>query len=314
MKVRTHYVGTDDGQQLYVSDVGEGPAIVCCNGVGVSTFFWSYLQDAFREGHRVILWDYRGHGRSSLPPDPEHADLSIERFSKDLEHVLRTLHIDQPVLVGHSMGCQVILQYSADHPGEVAGLVPMLGTFAKPLDTLLDSPLSKPIFDVVHKLALGAGRGGRRWFRPLVGAPWAVDLAKRTGLVDRHYADRKDLEMYLGHLNRMDPRVLWSTVAQIAEHDLTDRLAEIDVPTLVIAAENDLFTPMHRSREMVRRLPEAELFVLAEGSHAALVEHPEAINHRIARFLQEIGVDAGAEDPDPSAADGDDDGGSPPPR
>jgi len=299
--VRTRFVSTDDGEQLYVSDVGDGPVLVCCNGAGVSTFFWTYLQEAFRDSHRVILWDYRGHGRSSLPDDPETADLGIERFAKDLGHVLRATAATDPVLIGHSMGCQVILQYAADHPGQVRGLVPMLGTFARPLDTLLDSPLSKPIFDVVHKLALGAGRGGRRLFRPLVGAPWAVDLARRTGLVDRYYADRQDLEMYLGHLNRMDPRVLFRTLAQIADHDLTERLASIDVPTLVIAAENDLFTPMHRSQEMARRMPRAELFVLAEGSHAALVEHPDAINRRIARFLDEI-----------SADDADDDGASSP--
>lgn len=286
--VRARFARTDDGQELYLRDVGEGPAIVCCNGVGVSTFFWSYLVDYFRDRFRVVLWDYRGHGRSSLPEDPENADLSIERFALDLEQVLDTIGLDEPpVLVGHSMGCQVLLQYAADHPGQVRGLVPMLGTFARPLDTLLDSPYSKPIFDVVHKAALAGGRSGRRWFRPLVGAPWAFDLAARTGLIDRHYANRQDLEMYLDHLNQMDPRVLFRTVSLMAEHDLTDALPAIDVPTLVVAAENDLFTPLHRSEQMADLLPDAELFVVAAGSHAAIVEHPEALNHRIARFLEE---------------------------
>jgi pimeloyl-ACP methyl ester carboxylesterase len=286
--VRTSFAATDDGEQLYIRDVGRGPAIICCNGVGVSTFFWSYVVEYFRDRYQVVLWDYRGHGRSTLPSSPETADLSMERFAKDLRVVVEALQLDAPViLIGHSMGCQVLLQYAVDHPTDVRAMVPMLGTFARPLDTLLDSPYSKRIFDVAHKAALGAGRGGRRWFRPLVGAPWALDLARRTGLVDRHYASRGDLEMYLDHLNQMDPRAFWRTVALMAEHDLTERLPELQIPALVIAAENDLFTPLHRSQTMAELLPQAELFVIAEGSHAALVEHPQTINRRIDRFLAE---------------------------
>lgn len=235
-----------------------------------------------------MLWDYRGHGRSSTPADPETSDLSIERFATDLRQIVGHLDLTTPpILVGHSMGCQVILEYAHRHPGEVAGLVPMLGTYARPLDTLLDSPLSKPIFDAIKKTSTAMGRGGRRWFRPLVGAPWAFDLARRAGLVDRHYASRQDLDMYLDHLNKMDPRVLFRTIEQIAEHDLTEALPAIDVPTLVVAAENDLFTPMHCSEKMVELLPNAELFILAQGSHAALVEHPETINLRLARFFED---------------------------
>jgi pimeloyl-ACP methyl ester carboxylesterase len=299
-ELRTAYIPTDDGQQLYAQDVGDGPTILCCNGAGVSTFFWAYLQDHFRKRFRVVLWDYRGHGRSSTPADPETADLSIPRFASDLRAVIQRLDVDEPpILIGHSMGCQVILEYAARHPGEVRALVPMLGTYARPLDTLLDSPLSRPIFDLVKKTSAAMGRGGRRWFRPLVGAPWAFDVARRAGLVDRHYANRQDLEMYLEHLNKMDPRVLFRTIEQIADHDLTDALPGITAPTLVVAAENDLFTPLRCSEDMARLLPHAELFVLAQGSHAALVEHPETINLRLERFFDEVlDLDPSADRPD----------------
>lgn len=288
-ELRASYIQTDDGEQLYVHDVGDGPPLICCNGAGVSTFFWAYLLDHFKASHRVVLWDYRGHGRSSLPENPESADLSIERFASDLRLVVGALELSEPpILIGHSMGCQVILEYAARHPGEVRALVPMLGTYARPLDTLLDSPFSKPIFDVIKKSSAAMGKGGRRWFRPLVGAPWAFDVARRAGLVDRHYANRQDLEMYLDHLNQMDPRVLFRTIELIAEHDLTERLPGIACPTLVVAAENDLFTPMHCSEKMVELLADAELFVLAQGSHAALVEHPETINLRLERFFTNV--------------------------
>ena len=66
--VRTGFVPTDDGIQLYYRVLGEqGPVIACCNGVGVSTFFWKYVALHFRDRFRVLLWDYRGHGLSSMP-------------------------------------------------------------------------------------------------------------------------------------------------------------------------------------------------------------------------------------------------------
>ena len=55
----------------------------------------------------------------------------------------------------------------------------------------------------------------------------------------------------------------------------------------MIASEKDLFTPLHRSYTMARADPRAELMVLAEASHAAIIEHPDSINLRIDRFLRE---------------------------
>ncbi|MCA9846241.1 MAG: hypothetical protein KC491_16470, partial [Dehalococcoidia bacterium] len=79
MAVRTGFAPTDDGQQLYWRTVGSGPPMICCNGVGVSTFFFKYIVAHFHDRFTVITWDYRGHGRSSTPADPNTADLSIER-------------------------------------------------------------------------------------------------------------------------------------------------------------------------------------------------------------------------------------------
>jgi len=54
---------------------------------------------------------------------------------------------------------------------------------------------------------------------------------------------------------------------------------------LVVAGERDLFTPLNRSKEMAERIPGAELLVLREGSHAAMVEQPELVALTIEKFL-----------------------------
>lgn len=288
--VRSGFVAAEDGQPLFWRSVGSGsPAFVCCNGVGVSTFFFKYVTRHFRDRFQVVVWDYRGHGRSPSPPEPiDAADLSVERCAKDLAVVLDAAGVtDPPVLLGHSMGVQVILEYARTHPDGVRALIPMFGTFGRPLDTLLDSPYSRPVFDVLHRLSRRGGRAGARMLLPLYDSPLGFAFGGWTGLLDKHYAGRADIDRYLQHLAVMDPRVFLRMVSLAAEHDVTDALPEIRVPVMVFASEKDLFTPLHRSLAMAKRLPNSELLVLAEASHAAIVEHPDTINARIDRFLAE---------------------------
>jgi pimeloyl-ACP methyl ester carboxylesterase len=285
---RTGFARTEDGLQLYWRVVGHGPPMVCCNGVGVSTFFFKYVAQHYRETYSVVLWDYRGHGRSGTPVDVEAADLSVERCAKDLKNVLESADLVQPaVLVGHSMGCQVILEFAKQEPGLVRALIPMFGTFARPLDTFMDSPYSRRVFNFVEKLAARGGKSSARLLKPLYASPLAAAVGRMSGMVDRHYVEPVDLDRYLEHLVHMDQRVFLRMVSLMADHDLTDFLPHITAPTLIVAGEKDLFTPLHRSRAMNALIPRSELFVLAEGSHAAIVEHPEMINRRMDRFLRD---------------------------
>lgn len=284
--VRSGYARTDDGLQLYWRTVGEGPPMVCCNGVGVSTFFWKYIARHFRGRFQILLWDYRGHGRSGTPADPRSADLSMARNARDMAQVMAAAGIDEPaILLGHSMGVQVILEFAVQHPERVRALIPLFGTFARPMDTFMDSPYSRRIFDLVNKVAAFTGKAGGRMLHPLYANPLAFAIGKATGMVDPYYANPRDIDAYMEHLVHMDPQVFLRMVEMMADHDLTDALPSITCPVLIFAGEKDLFTPLHRSRKMAELLPCSELFILAEGSHAAIVEHPDTINHRIERFL-----------------------------
>ncbi|MCB9681400.1 MAG: alpha/beta hydrolase [Alphaproteobacteria bacterium] len=287
--VTTGFARTDDGQELYYRVLGDhGPVLVCCNGIGVSTFFWKYVALAFRDWCRVVLWDYRGHGRSTVPRDPDHTDLSMERNAKDLFTVLDALHVDEPVvLLGHSMGCQVILEAHKQHPERIRALIPMFGTYGRAMDTFMDYGRSRQIFDWVNRIARLGGRSSFRFLLPLYASPIAFAFSRMTGMVDRYYAARVDMDHYMDHLEHIQPRVFLAMLDRMANHDLEDHLPDIRVPTLVFGGEYDLFTPLRCSKHMAASIPDAELTILAEGSHAAIVEHPETINLRLARFLDE---------------------------
>lgn len=293
MTIKSGFARTEDGIDLYWRSVGSGPTMACCNGVGVSTFFFKYIVRHFRDRFRVIVWDYRGHGLSGTPADVRAADLSVEQNARDLALVLDTVGASDPaVLLGHSMGCQVILEFARQCPERVAALVPMFGTYSRPLDTFMDFPYSRQVFDVLNRVTRLGGRNAGRLLRPIYASPVSLTVGRGTGLVDKYYCHRRDLENYLDHMVHLDPQVFMRMCELMADHDLTEFLPTCEKPVLVVAGENDLFTPLHRSERMAELLPQSELFVLAEGSHAAIVEYPDTINRRIDRFLAQRGVPA----------------------
>ncbi len=293
-RILSGHATASDGVQLYWRAIGDGPWIACCNGVGVSTFFWKYVVAQFSDRYTCVLWDYRGHGRSERSLDPCSADMSIERHADDLITVLNAVAAanDLPetppaLLLGHSMGCQVALETRRRAPALCSGLVLMLGTAGRTLSTFFDWSHSPKLFRAAHKLLFRAGPRANDAIRPLLESPLAFSVARQFSLVDPYYTAGEDFIPYLEHLSTLDFRLFIENVCQTNEHDAWDLLPALERPLLVVAAENDKFTPMWCSEKIVRDTPGAELMVLADASHAALIEQPETINHRLERFIRE---------------------------
>ena len=261
------------------------PALVCCNGVGVSTFFWDYVAEYFTPAHRVLVWDYRGHGASGVSQNLH--ELTLANIADDLARVMDAADIQRAVILGHSMGCQVILEFHRLFPHRTAALVPMLGAYGKPADTFLDPRVGPTLFRTAYAIGtripqlLGVGlRAGLR-------QPLTWQMTRRSGLVHPDLARKQDLDPYMDHMARLNPQVFLEFVRAAQAHDAGPELADIEVPTLVVAGELDMFTPRHLSVEMAGRIPNAELLEIPRGSHAALIEQPELINLRLEKFIRE---------------------------
>lgn len=285
---RTGRTTAADGSALTYTvnepDTEVKPALVCANGAGVSTFFWDHLAEHFgQEGHRVLLWDYRGHGASGAPVDLEGLD--IEACARDLLRVMDAVGIEEAVLLGHSLGAQVILETWHIAPGRVRGLVPVLGSPGRVADTFLDPRVGRKVIDVATEITDRAPEMMRIGFRAGAKSPAVRRFARMLGVVHEDLAPDEDLGRYLEHLAHLDPKVFFRMVAAAQAHDATPYLEKIDVPTLVVAGERDLFTPRERSMEMVRAIPNAELLDIPRGSHIALVEQPELLHLRLEKFL-----------------------------
>ncbi len=276
-----------DGAPLAFASGGPAGAraLVCCNGLGVSTFFWDYLASHFVKDHRVVVWDYRGHGASGYPADP--ASLTMPALADDLARVLDANDIERAVLLGHSLGCQVILEFAHQFQARVLGLVPILGGFGHIADTFIDPRVGRAMYGAAYKVGTAIPELLSVGLRLTLRRPIAWHFARLTGLVHPDLCKKEDMEPYMEHLARLDPRIFFEMARAAQEHDAGPYLDGLRVPTLVVAGERDLFTPRHLSVELAQRLAQAEILEIPRGSHAALIEQPELINLRLEKFLRE---------------------------
>jgi pimeloyl-ACP methyl ester carboxylesterase len=283
--VRAGTATAPDGAILAWQAEGSGPrTLIACNGIGVSTFFWRRLSRHFAAlGDTFVIWDYRGHGRSPVPADPD--TMTVVGCAQDLWTVADALGCRRAVLIGHSMGCQVILEAYRMHPERVVSLVPMLGAAGKVFTSFLGGSTLKPVFSALIELGAANSALAERALRGLLRMPLVFEAVKALGIVHPDLCPREEFEPYFEHLSQLDLRGYFALARDLLTHDASDVLEQIAVPVLVVAGERDLFTPLARSRELAQRIPDSELLVLRQGSHAALVEQPELVALTLEKFL-----------------------------
>jgi pimeloyl-ACP methyl ester carboxylesterase len=280
------FVEAEDGTRIHWSVVGQGPqTLVCCDGIGCDGFAWKYLVRDFAPTHRIVRWHYRGHGRSGVPAD--RTRVTFDDLSSDLQAVLEATGTQEPVLLGHSMGVQVALEYHRRHPEHVQGLVLICGSHGLPLDTFHDSKALKIIFPSLLAAAESYPQAMSVIWRVLAGGELAYQIATRLE-VNGRLVRREDFSPYFTHLSSMDPRMFLGMLKHAADHTAWDHLPKIGIPTLIIAGSADTFTPYWLSEEMHDRIPGSEMLTVPGGTHAAPIEHPELITLRLEKFLARL--------------------------
>jgi pimeloyl-ACP methyl ester carboxylesterase len=275
---------TPEQTRLFYVTRGEGIPIVICNGIGVEwQSYWPEISMSLADSFQVVNWDYRGHGGSDSPIYPEQYDIS--ECARDLARVMDALELPKAVLCAHSMGCQVIFEFYRLFPERVLGLIPVLGHFKSPLDTFMNFKFTPVLFKMLAGLVFRKPLLAEKIWPLLYDPTMAQPLSRLTGMVHPTRCPPQVLEMYLKHMARMNPTLFFRLGTHMQEHSAEELLETIDVPTLIFAGEWDLFTPLAASKEMERRIPNAELELVREGSHAAIAEQPQLFWLRIAQFV-----------------------------
>lgn len=265
-------VETADGYTLHAEAHGEGIPLVLSCGLCTTAENWRPQVDPFvAAGLRVVLWDYRGHGRSDAPDDPEAYTLA--RVVDDLDRVLAWAAPGEAGIVGGlSFGGLASLHLALQRPQRVRALL------------LVDT--------------------GPGFKNPEAQARWEAQVERNASFVERKgmqaFARSRAVETAIGlYPERPAGRAAAAAIARQTPHGLAhfsrrvagpaepviDRLGEIDVPALVIVGEKD--EPYQRASEVLaKRLPRAERVVIAGGGHVVNLDEPDAFVAAVLRFVE----------------------------
>lgn len=279
------YTHSCDGTEIFYRSQGEGFPLVICNGIFCSTGYWVYLVPFFRDRCRVVTWDYRGHGRSGPPARPEHHRMTD--FADDLRAVMDALNVPGAVLVGHSMGVQLILEFYRQHPERVMGLVPVLGTYGHPFSTFYGQDWVQQVMPPILRFGERHHRILTGLLKPMLRSPVAVPLARMSGAIHWYLAPGEIMKDYFLQIAGMDLEFAFRAALAMDRHTAEDTLETIRVPTLIIAGESDPFTPPRQSEKMHRKIPDAEILMIHKGTHTALIEQPDLMHLRMEIFFRD---------------------------
>src|SRR5207245_8239072 len=208
---------------------GPGPPAVCLHGLGASLYTWRHSRPPIMQaGFRVIAFDNRGFGESEKPPTG-YRNVDYERLATAL---LDSLHIQDAVLVGHSMGGAIAAEVAIRDPRRVRGLVLIGAAGLGAREPLLFKVARWPVLSPLRLSFRGRGLTER-----LLRSTYADPAKVTPGDVDQYYAPVAD------------PAYGTALRAVLREFDfsaLDGRLARIQTATLLIWGADDAGFPSAR--------------------------------------------------------------------
>jgi non-heme chloroperoxidase len=253
-------VTTDDGAALDVLVAGpaDGPTVVLPHcWTGVKEFWAPVARRLVADGHRVVLYDQRGHGRSTLGGGP----MSTDRLGDDLLAVLDAVGGRDLVLCGHSMGGMTVQALAVNHPevvrDRVRGIV-LASTAAQAV------PRPLPTFAV--NAVMGEGATKRLASRTGLSRGAVGKAAYRDHVIATH-------EAFAGTAGAVRAGFL----VGMSRMDYRKGLASVGVPTRILVGTRDRLTPMPRAKVLARAIPGARLTVLPGMGHMLPLEAPGEI-------------------------------------
>lgn len=267
--------------------VSSGPPVLFCSGLATGSVGF-HPQIAHLEGrYRSLAWEYRGLRAvpgSHAPPVAR----SIAQHAADAVGILDNERASRVAIVGWSLGVQVALEIFRRVPQRVALLVLVSGGARAAWGSSPDAGLIRRLYprlfsglEHVPTFATRALRAGAR-------SPEAFTWARRIGLV----GEGLDADLFAEAARsfaELDVSALLATLHAMEQHDASDLLAEIDVPTLVIGGDRDPFTSRSALERLVNGIRGAEYLLLPGAGHFALLDHAQHVNLRIDKLLSERG-------------------------
>jgi proline-specific peptidases, Bacillus coagulans-type subfamily len=277
------------GGNVWYRTVGSGGIPLLClhGGPGMSHDYIASLAD-LADQRMVVFYDQLGCGRSDRPDDPSL--WTLERSVAEVAAVREALELERMHLFGNSWGGWLAMQYVLDRQPQLEGLIissspPSVARAVREMNELrrqlpedvqrvLADHEARSFFDCPEYTAAVMVFYKRHLCR-LESWPEGVEQAMGPGFGAGPY------------LTMWGPSEFGPVTGNLDGWDITDRLGEIRVPTLVTVGRHDEMRPEHMA-VLADGIPDAELVIFEESSHMAFVEERDAYVATVRRFLEHV--------------------------
>jgi len=296
---------SSDGTELRAwRNGGAGPAVVMSNGLGAPPEAWPGITN-FGSGFDVVGWYHRGTGGSARPEDVSR--IEVEDHAEDLCAVMDAAGMTRAVLVGWSLGVNVVFEVALRHPDRVAGLLAVAGVPGGTFSGLF-APLMLP-----RRLRRPAGLLGAKVLarvgpvvRLVAGDLPPHELLELAALQPlgrrlRHsVAGVETLRAFSAHDWRW-----YSELVKAGEKHAPLDIAAVDCPVTFVAGRYDLLASSADMRAAHRLLLDSR-FLELPGSHYLPLEFPEVLHRELSRLVDRssLAPEGRADRDDPGPAPG----------
>ncbi|MXR52445.1 alpha/beta fold hydrolase [Halovenus sp. WSH3] len=280
-----------DGVQLYYEyDDGatDAPPVVFVQGLGVGRWSWHWQHRAF-EAYDLIFPDNRGTGDSEagLPPLVGRLPQSLrvllftkllgystEGLAADLDAVLADAGVEQVHVVGASLGGMIAQQYALDHDRAISLSLLCTTHGGEEAIPIPDETLEQ-MFDVPE------GADERETIRHRMDPAINDEFAERNPEVIEQIIDWR-IEQDAGEVARE------SQGAAGVNFDASDRVHEIDLPTLILHGTHDRVLPVKNGELLAEKIPDSRFERIDGGSHLFMIEDSEEVNGHLRELFESV--------------------------
>lgn len=272
------------GLELAVLEAGQGgrPLLLVHGFTGAKEDFADHVEPLADEGWHVIAPDLRGHGESDHPTG--RGAYALPAFAADVVALADALRWPRFTLLGHSLGGMVVQHIALEHAHRLVGLVLMGTSHAAP------EGVDPDLVELGKAVVAAGGMASLVEAQRHVQGPFSSPARQRLVEARPEEGRRSERNTLVASAE------MWlATVDEVltAQPDRLDRLAALDVPTLVLVGEEDR-SFLGPSRRLAATIPGARLVVIPDAGHCPQLETPDAWWEAVKRFLDEI---AGAGSP-----------------
>jgi pimeloyl-[acyl-carrier protein] methyl ester esterase len=262
------------GEELWYEDEGSGLPVVLVHGWCMSSAVWKLQFDGLAASMRLLAPDLRGHGRSRAIS----GGLDFDTFAEDLADLFDTLALSCVVLIGWSMGGQIVINSSAELSDRLAGMVLVSAT---PSFTASDD---FPYGLAAHEaggMRIKVQRNISRALDGFYSRMFAADELENNSIP-------AEIKHILSTITPPDSAAALDALDALARTDLRHLLATITVPTLILNGAMDQICLPQASRYLKEHISYAKQIIFPECGHAPFLTRSGQFNAQITRFARSV--------------------------